>query len=143
MPCLHDYEHITFSKFMIWKTGGYRMIKYKVKHLLYRYFPENFRLWMGIVLHTGLSCIQINTLNSHFCSIINQSFNPYSWPKILNHISYVTLYTSNSLCNCFSTLKMEVAGTLECWHLPNKLHSLPPQETLKKQFLFWLELLRP
>jgi hypothetical protein len=60
------------------KIGGCFTIMHKVKLLLQRYFSENFILWRGIVLHWGLSYIQINIMNSRFYNVINQSLNPYT-----------------------------------------------------------------
>jgi hypothetical protein len=43
------------------KAEGYVTIARKVKHVVYKYFPENWRLCVGLILHAGLSYIQVNT----------------------------------------------------------------------------------
>ena len=43
-----------FSKYDIWKIGCHLVIVHKVKHILHKYFPENWRLWRGCFVAFGM-----------------------------------------------------------------------------------------
>jgi hypothetical protein len=47
---LPKYTMMNFFQFIIWKVEDHLIIAHKVKHVLYRYFPDNLWLWQGIIL---------------------------------------------------------------------------------------------
>lgn len=59
---LPEYKIRIVSSFIIWNNGA---LPYKCaqRHVLYRYFPDNWRLWRGVILCAGLSYVRISVVD--------------------------------------------------------------------------------
>lgn len=66
IECVHtphlpeQWMTIYFFPYSSSEKKGYLVIVHKVKYVLCKYFPQNWRLWVGIILHPRSSYIQIH-----------------------------------------------------------------------------------
>lgn len=61
--CCHNPHPTTFYEFTTWKIGGLPSTDIQIKHIVYSYLPESWRLWRV----SGLSYIQVNTVHTAEC----------------------------------------------------------------------------
>lgn len=60
--CIHPNKRWQFFQIYHLKNAGSPLNTYKMTHVLCRYSPTNWRLWIWVILYARLSCIQANTV---------------------------------------------------------------------------------
>ena len=94
------YQNISWDSFslIIWKTVCHIIIMHKFKHILYRYFPENLRLWREVILYVGLlSHTRVHSVYSMtgLCRALNLGS---SYNRNVTMLNY--LWFTHQLCLC-------------------------------------------
>jgi hypothetical protein len=62
------WNQIVLYKYTVFTLIQDDVIAHRVKHVMDRYFPENWRSWGGVTLCAEMSYIQVSMVCSHVCS---------------------------------------------------------------------------